>query len=86
MQLEGRAVGEWVSELERTWLSVAETLAPRRLMVDLRGVVHMDSRAVDVLAEMHRRTGSAFLADTPMTKYFAEEARRRGSIGARKGE
>ena len=86
IQLEGRAVGEWVTELERTWLAVAETLAPRRLMVDLRGVVHMDSRAVDVLADMHRRASSAFLADTPMTKYFAEEAQRRGNFGAREGE
>jgi hypothetical protein len=27
-----------------------------------------------LLAEIHAKTGAEFLADTPMTKYFAEEA------------
>ena len=86
IRLEERAVGEWVTELQRTWLAVAETLAPRRLMVDLRGVVHMDTRAVDVLADMHRRATPAFLADSPMTKHFDEEAQRRGKFAPHEGE
>lgn len=35
----------------------------------------MDGRGRRILAEIHRKTGADFLADTPMTKYFAEEAR-----------
>ena len=28
----------------------------------------------NLLAEIHAKTGAEFLADTPLTKYFAEEA------------
>jgi len=38
----------------------------------------MNADARQVLAEIHKRTGADLLADTPMTKYFAEEARRNG--------
>ena len=36
----------------------------------------MDSEAMGLLAEIHKKAGADFLADTPMTKYFAAEARR----------
>jgi hypothetical protein len=86
MRLEGRAVGEWTAELDRVWRSIAGSIAPRRLVVDLRDVVHMDGKAIDVLAGMHRESGAHFLAETPMTKYFAEEAQRRGNLNAAEGE
>lgn len=44
-------------------------------MVDLRGVTYMDAHARQILAEMYRHTGAEFLANTPMTSYFVEEAR-----------
>ena len=34
----------------------------------------MDAAGRHLLAEIHDKTGADFLADTPMTKYFAEEA------------
>jgi hypothetical protein len=34
----------------------------------------MDTNGRNLLAEIHAETGAEFLADTPMTKYFAEEA------------
>ncbi len=86
MRLEGRAIGEWAAELDRVWQSIAGTIAPRRLLVDLREVVHMDAQAINVLADMYRQSGAQFLARTPMTEYFAEEAQRRGTFDAGKGE
>jgi hypothetical protein len=43
--------------------------------VDLRGVTHVDGTGRNLLAEIHAKTGAEFLADTPLTKYFAEQAR-----------
>jgi hypothetical protein len=37
----------------------------------------MDLNGRQVLADIHKVTGADFLADTPMTKYFAAEARRK---------
>jgi hypothetical protein len=35
----------------------------------------MDTEGRRVLADMHKENAAHFIADTPMTKYFAEEAR-----------
>lgn len=37
----------------------------------------MDAEAGRLLAEIHKKMGADLLANTPMTKYFADEARRR---------
>ena len=75
LKLEGRITGAGTSEFDRVWRSLEQSLNSRNLVVDLCGVIHMDSGARQVLAEIHKKTGAQFLADTPMTKYFAEEAR-----------
>jgi len=36
----------------------------------------MDRDAKAMLAEIHKASGAEFLANTPLTKYFAAEARR----------
>lgn len=76
MKLEGRVTGPGTSEFDRAWQALEPSLDSRKLVLDLRGVIHMDSDARRLFAEIHRKTGAEFLADTPMTKYFAEEARR----------
>jgi len=65
-----------VDELSRTWQNLAPSLGSRKLSIDLRGVTFMDLAGRHLLAEIHAKTGAEFLADTPMTKYFAEEAMR----------
>ena len=82
LKLEGRATGPSVGEFYRTWQSLGSALQSRKLVVDLRGVIHMDSEAVRLLAEIHEKTGAELLANTPMTKYFAEEAHRQSKEGA----
>jgi len=75
LKLEGRVIGPWVKEFEGVWKSLAVSLGKKKLLVDLSDVTYMDSEARDLLAEIHSETGADFLADTPMTKYFVEQAR-----------
>jgi len=76
LKIEGRAAEPLVSELHRAWQDLAPSLGSRKLSVDLRGVTFMDLAGRHLLAEIHAKTGADFLADTPMTKYFAREALR----------
>jgi anti-anti-sigma regulatory factor len=76
LKLEGRVIGPWVKEFQEAWRSLSESLGSKHLLVDLSGVTYMDAEARDLLAEIHSETGADFLADSPMTKYFVEQARR----------
>jgi anti-anti-sigma factor len=85
LKLEGRVVGPSTREFQRAWESVAASLGPRRLLVDLCGVTHMDADGTRVLAEIHQKTNADFLADTPMNKYFVQQAKRRGGGNFKEG-
>jgi anti-anti-sigma regulatory factor len=74
LKIEGRVVDLLTSELNRSWQELAPSLGSKKLSVDLRGVTFMDSAGRHLLAQIHAKTGAEFLADTPMTKHFAEEA------------
>lgn len=76
LRLEGRVTGTWVPEIKRSWQEITSSLGSRKLRVDLNGVTHMDRDAKAMLAEIHKASGAEFLANTPLTKYFAAEARR----------
>jgi anti-anti-sigma regulatory factor len=75
MKIEGKIAGANVSVLEQAWLVLVPSLGQRRLLVDLRGVMYVDGTGRNLLAEIHAKTGAEFVADTPLTKHFAEEAR-----------
>jgi ABC-type transporter Mla MlaB component len=83
LKIEGRAAEPVVAELDRAWQQLAPSLGSRKLSVDLRGVTFMDTTGRHLLAEIHDKTGAEFLADTPMTKYFAEEAVRGSRTNSR---
>ena len=74
LKIEGKIAGANVSTLHQAWLDLASSLGQRTLLLDLRGVTHVDKTGRNLLAEIHDRTGAKFVADTPLTKYFAEEA------------
>jgi ABC-type transporter Mla MlaB component len=74
LKVEGQIAGLRVPELHRAWQELTPSLRQKKLRVDLRGVTHVDGAGRSLLAEIHARTGANFLADTPLTKYFAEEA------------
>ena len=75
LKLEGTVTGTGTHEFERIWRSLEPSVDSKKLIVDLGGVIHMDADARKLLAEIYRKTGAEIVADTPMTKYFAEEAR-----------
>jgi ABC-type transporter Mla MlaB component len=83
LKIEGRVTGPKVSELDRAWQDLAPSLGSRKLSVDLRGVTFMDTAGRSVLADIHSKTKADFLADTPMTKYFADEAKQSTSAGGK---
>jgi len=74
LKIEGRIAGPQVLELHRAWRELAPSLGERMLHVDLRGVTHVDEKGQNLLAEIHAGTQAEFIADTPLTKYFAEQA------------
>ena len=75
LKLEGRIVGPWVAEFAQAWRSLAPSLDGKKLLVDLRGVTYVDSEGRDVLAQIYRQTHAQFTADTPLIKYFVDEAK-----------
>jgi anti-anti-sigma regulatory factor len=75
LKIEGRLAGNQVLELRGAWKDLEPSLGGRKLSVDLRGVTFADTAGKRVLAEIYTRTGAEFLANTPLTKYYAEEAR-----------
>lgn len=75
MKIEGKLAGPQVQEVQRAWLELTPSITEKRLLVDLRGVTHVDGSGRELLAHIHAKTAAEFLADTPLTKYFAEQAR-----------
>jgi hypothetical protein len=75
LKLEGRIVGPWTAELDRTWHSLGPSLEGRKLSIDLCAVSYIDRQGRGILADIYRQTHAQFTADTPLTDYFAEEAR-----------
>jgi hypothetical protein len=74
IKLEGKIVGPWVEEFKRSWDSLAPSLGSRKLHLDLRGVAFVDAKGQQLLREIYRATNACFLADSPLTRYFAEDA------------
>lgn len=77
VKLEGKIVGPWVEELRTCWSSLALSLGSRALCLDLRGVSFMDAKGKELLREIYQKNSARFLADTPLTQYFAEMAMQR---------
>jgi hypothetical protein len=75
VKLEGKLVGAWVAELDRTWRSLGGSLERKKLSIDLCGVTYIGRDGRGLLAEMYRQNHAHFKANTPLTQYFAEEAR-----------
>ena len=74
IKLEGRLGGPWTTELDRTWKSLASSLGPRTVSLDLCDMTYADARGRQLLREIHEESGALFLADNPPSKHFATEA------------
>jgi hypothetical protein len=76
IKLEGKIVGPWVEELSRIWHSMVPALGRKQLQLDIRCVAFIDSKGRQLLREIYQQTHASFLTDSPLTRYFAEEAMR----------
>jgi hypothetical protein len=85
IKLEGKIVGPWVEEFERTYQSVVPSLGARELHLDLRGVGFVDIKGRSLLHEIYQKTNARFLADSPLTRYFVEDAMRESENNGQKG-
>jgi hypothetical protein len=75
MKLEGRMVGPWVAECERAWLALESSLsAKKRLALDLCGVTFVDESGLELLRQIYSATRAHIIANSPLTKHFAERA------------
>jgi hypothetical protein len=74
IQLEGKIAGAWVEEFNRTWHSVAPSLGSKQLHLDLRAVAFVDAKGRQLLREIYQKANARFLADSPLTRYFADDA------------
>jgi len=74
IKLEGKIVGPWVEELNRTWHALAPSLGHKQLKFDMRSVAFVDGKGRRLLREIYQHTNACFLADSPLTQYFADDA------------
>ena len=79
IKLEGRISGPWTGEFARAWENLKPSLDGRRLLVDLSGLDFVDPGGAHLLEEIYQETFADFVADSPLAKYFAEQARRRSN-------
>ena len=75
MKLEGKMAGPWVEECRQAWLALAPSLRAKKLTLDLRGITFVDDSGAQLLRDMYRETHAEMFTDSPLTSYFAEQAR-----------
>jgi hypothetical protein len=75
LKVEGRVIGDWATELERFWDSFHPLLGAKKLCLDICDVVYADRRGKQILRKIVAATGADILADSPLTKQFANEAK-----------
>lgn len=85
MKLEGRVIGPWSDEFDRAWRDLVQSLGSRTLCLDLRDVAYLDGQGRSLLSEICRISGADILADSPLTKYFVEEAKKNMKKNGKEG-
>jgi hypothetical protein len=77
LKLEGKLVGPWVDELYRLWSSFGPSLGTKKLRLDICGITFVDKNGTEALRKIFHLADAQILADTPLTRHFAAEARRK---------
>jgi hypothetical protein len=85
IRLEGKIVGPWVEEFACTWRSLEQSRGSKDLRLDLRGVAFVDVKGQQLLQEIYEKTHASFLADSPLTHYFANHAMQQKSYDKNQG-
>ena len=79
LKLEGHLIEPWVSELTAVWREITQGAHGRRLLVDLRGVCHVDAAGKDAMSVMylagaHLVTGGCVMPE--VVREISEQVRR----------
>jgi hypothetical protein len=74
IKLEGKIAGPWVEEFNRSWQSLEPLPSSRALQLDLREVAFVDPKGRELLRKIYQQTNARFLTDSPLTRYFADDA------------
>jgi hypothetical protein len=85
IQQEGKIAGPWVEEFNRTWHSLAPSLGSKELHLDLRGIAFVDAKGRQLLREIYQKANARFLADSPLTRHFADDAMRQSPKNGEEG-
>jgi len=76
--LEGRLTEPWIADLSSHWEDMRHAHPKRKLVVDLRGVMRIDSGGESALALM-KAEGAEFLASGIRIKHLLEDLESRGA-------
>jgi len=85
LKLEGRLAGPWAAELGHLWQEKAESVAKKKLSLDLREITFADAVGIRILQTIYSQTRAQFLTGTPWTQYLAEEVASNYSQKAKTG-
>jgi hypothetical protein len=85
MQLEGKITGPWVEVVSHTWHSLEPVRGSKELRLDLRSVGFVDAEGRQLLRAIYQQSHAQFLADSPLTEYFANDARQISSSDVQEG-
>jgi hypothetical protein len=66
-------------------LAFSRSRGSKNLHLDLRGVAFVDRKGQQLLHEIYEKTHASFLADSPLTHYFASEAMQQKSYDKNQG-
>ncbi len=75
LYVEGRLVRPLTEELEKLWQQMASHLAGKQLFLNLCGTTFVDQNGLQLLRKIVRAHNPIILADSPLTRQFAEQAR-----------
>jgi hypothetical protein len=84
LKIEGKIVGPWAMELGNTWQEMWAPTQEKPLLLDIRGVTFADSKGAHILRDIVKATGAEILSDSPLTRYFAEQATRDEALAGEK--
>src|SRR5271157_793856 len=86
IKLEGKITGPWVEEFSRAWQTLGDSPRAKEVQVDLREVAFVDAKGRELLHEIYRESKAHFLTDSPLTRYFADEAMRPSQKQEKQGD
>lgn len=71
--LAGRLTGQWVTELTRSWATLAHRLGTRKFSLNVREVTHADERGKQALKYIYAQTNAKIVTRSLWTEYLAVE-------------